>query len=197
MEHEKDSLAIIDSGASKHYLKVNSPVINLRQVNDGANVTLPTGTKIKATHRGDIPVTDLSPTARSCNILPGLTQYALIAVGQLCDDGCDVSFKKHYVVITKNHKIIMKGKRNLRNNMYGINLHNLSFDNNIYQSQLKETNNHAGNLYHLTKTKEVVQYLHCCCFSPATSTWCDAIDKGFFQTWPHLTSRFVRKYLPK
>jgi hypothetical protein len=35
------------------------------------------------------------------------------------------------------------------------------------------------------------------CFSPATSTWTDAIDAGFFTTWPGLTAALVRKHLPK
>ena len=29
------------------------------------------------------------------------------------------------------------------------------------------------------------------------ATWCDAIDRGYFITWPGLTSTLVRKHLPK
>jgi hypothetical protein len=35
------------------------------------------------------------------------------------------------------------------------------------------------------------------CFSPVIKTWTQAIDAGFFTTWPGLTSALVHKYLPK
>ena len=159
-----DPIAAIDSGASKHYLKINSPVTDLREVNDGAIVTLPTGSEIKATHRGVIPISDLSLRGRSCDLFPGLTQYALIAVGQLCDDGCDVNFTRKFVEVTKNGKLIMKGKRNLKNGMYEVNLKNIMLDNNYINSVQHKTTPQISNLYHLTKTKEVIQYLHRCCF---------------------------------
>ena len=104
--NETGPLRIIDSGASEHYLKINSLVINIWEINDGANVTLLTGTQIKATHHGNIPVTNLSPSARSCNIFPGLTQYALVSVAQLCNNYCDVFFKKRYVIVAKQNKIL-------------------------------------------------------------------------------------------
>ena len=42
-----------------------------------------------------------------------------------------------------------------------------------------------------------MQILHRAAFSPATSTWTQAIDVGYFTTWTGLTSELVRKYLPK
>ena len=45
--------------------------------------------------------------------------------------------------------------------------------------------------------KDVIEYLHRYCFPPPITTWCKAIDKGFFATWTHITSALVRKHLPK
>ena len=42
----------------------------------------------------------------------------------------------------------------------------------------------------------LVQFLHRACFSPVMDTWCNAIDAGYFTTWPGLTSKLVRKHLP-
>ena len=42
----------------------------------------------------------------------------------------------------------------------------------------------------------LVQFLHRAYFSPVVDTWCKAIDAGYFTTWPGLTSKLVRKYLP-
>eukprot|EP00957_Ditylum_brightwellii_P146159 11128828-Ditylum_brightwellii.AAC.1 len=42
-----------------------------------------------------------------------------------------------------------------------------------------------------------MQFLHEAVGSPVPSTWIDAINQGFFITWPSLTAANVRKYLPK
>ena len=44
---------------------------------------------------------------------------------------------------------------------------------------------------------DLVHYLHRCAFSPAVTTWTKAIYAGYFTTWPGLTSKLVRKHLPK
>ena len=107
---DTDPLAVVDSGATKNYFKINSPVVNLHEINDGAEVKLPTGYDITATHQAEIPFHNdiLSREARQCKIFPGLTQYALLSVGQLCDDGCNVSFRKREAVVTKNGKLLFK-----------------------------------------------------------------------------------------
>ena len=43
----------------------------------------------------------------------------------------------------------------------------------------------------------MVQYLHQCAFITVVHTWTKSIDAGYFSTWPGLTSKLVRKYLPK
>ena len=43
----------------------------------------------------------------------------------------------------------------------------------------------------------MVQYLHAACFSPVPSTWCKAIRRGYFATFPGLTEKLVQKHLPK
>jgi hypothetical protein len=45
--------------------------------------------------------------------------------------------------------------------------------------------------------RDLVIFLHRACFSPVVDTWCKAIDNGNFATWTGLTSKLVRKHLPK
>ena len=116
----------MDSGTSKHYMKINSPLQKIHCVNDGERVVLPNGEQIVSTHRGSVPIPTLSPQAREAHVFPGLTQSSLISISQLCDDGCDVNFKKNWAYVYKNKKLIMKGKRNFRNGMYEINLTNIN-----------------------------------------------------------------------
>jgi len=35
--------------------------------------------------------------------------------------------------------------------------------------------------------------MHAACFSPCLTTWCKAIDLGYFKSWPGLTSKRVRQ----
>ena len=37
--------------------------------------------------------------------------------------------------------------------------------------------------------------MHGACYSPCVDTWCKAIEKGYFKTWPGLTSARVRRYV--
>ena len=55
---------------------------------------------------------------------------------------------------------------------------------------------HAANVYSMQTIPELIKYLHQACWSPTVDTWCKAIDKGFFATFPGLTSAAVRKHLP-
>jgi hypothetical protein len=58
--------------------------------------------------------------------------------------------------------------------------------------------NFANSAYKEKKTiEELISFLHVAVGSPTVATWGTAIDKGFFNTWPGLTSSFVRKRLPK
>ena len=43
---------------------------------------------------------------------------------------------------------------------------------------------------------ERIAFLHWCAGSPPLSTFCKAIDAGFFRSWPQLTSKLVRKHMP-
>ena len=49
----------------------------------------------------------------------------------------------------------------------------------------------------MTMKADLVQYLHRAIINPVVSTWTQAIDSGFFSTWPGLTSDLVRKHLLK
>ena len=55
----------------------------------------------------------------------------------------------------------------------------------------------VNSIYHLTRMRDIVQYLHKACFYPPKSTWIKAIQAGYFTTWPGLTSDAVMKFLPE
>ena len=57
-------------------------------------------------------------------------------------------------------------------------------------------NYHANNVYAMRTKKDLAQYLHQACWSPVTTTWTNAIIKGFLTTFPGLTTNLVSKHLP-
>ena len=43
---------------------------------------------------------------------------------------------------------------------------------------------------------DAIKFMHAACFSPCVCTWCQAIDAGYFSTWPGLTSKRMRQFIP-
>ena len=44
---------------------------------------------------------------------------------------------------------------------------------------------------------QLVRYLHACAGYPTTNTWCQAINRGYYISWPGLNASRVKMYLPK
>ena len=57
--------------------------------------------------------------------------------------------------------------------------------------------NEASNVKLLRTKPDLAKYHHLSCWSPVLTTWCNAINAGYFATFPGLTTKFVRKHLPK
>ena len=51
--------------------------------------------------------------------------------------------------------------------------------------------------YHMNTLTYLVQFLHRYYFNPVVDTWYKAINAGYLTTWTGLTSKLVRKHLPK
>ena len=57
--------------------------------------------------------------------------------------------------------------------------------------------NTLNNVYAMRTKSDLIKYLHLACWSLSVTTWCKATDRGYFATFPGLTSQQVRKYLLK
>jgi hypothetical protein len=125
--------------------------------------------------------------ARQAHILPGLVHNSLISVGQLCDNGCIVTFTHDQVTVTKNKKSVMHGSRDPKSRLWRVNLTQKS---EIHETQCNHT--HGNN-----NQKDLINYLHAACFSPVKSIWITAIKNGNFLSWPGLTEHAVEKHLSK
>ena len=56
---------------------------------------------------------------------------------------------------------------------------------------------YANNTYAMTSKASLVQYLHQAAFSPPKATLLKALHNNQIVTWPVLTVKAVKKYLPE
>ncbi len=155
-----------------------------------------------ATHTALLPgdgiLPPLSLLARRAHVFPSMTNNPLLSIGQFCDDGYDATFTSDAVLLSKQGHMFSIGTRNPINGLWTVDLSN----NTKSLAQNPPTAiplrlplvNSAQNMKTLP---DLVHYFHRACFSPVIKTWTQAIDAGFFTTWPGLTSALVRKHLPK
>ena len=114
-----------DSGATNHYFRIEDiNVLNkVQKMEHTKYVKLPNSSNIIVTHQGMLPFTnEISDAAKTVQILPQLTNCSLLSIGQLCDDNCWGLFNKKDLLIFKNKKLILKGKRNKFDGLWDVRL---------------------------------------------------------------------------
>jgi hypothetical protein len=178
---------ILDCGCTSKFLSATAPCSNKQEAHVPLSVNMPNGTTIQSSHTCDLLLADLTPQARQAHIFPGLVHNSLISVGQLCDNGCNVTFTQEQVMVSKNRKCVMYGSRDPRSRLWRVDLKQ-RFETN----QLQYNHAHDNN-----SQKDLINYLHAACFSRVKSTWITAIKNGHFTSWQGLTKHAVEKKLSK
>jgi hypothetical protein len=144
---------------------------------------MPNGTTIQSSHTCNLLLTGFPLKARQAHIIPGLVHNSLISVGQLCDNGCSVTFAHDQVTVTKNKECVMRGSQDPKSRLWRVDLKQ-KFEKHEIQCNHAHDNNNQ---------KDLINYLHAACFSPVISTWIMAIKNGNFLSWPGLTEHAVEK----
>ena len=189
-----------DAGTTGHFvqkpqhLSYDGPIFNVQQTAIPISVTLPDNSTMTNTHEATLRLPGVSPSASKAYVFNNMAS-SLLSIGQLCDDGCIATFDKDSVVIAKDNAVILQGKRDPSTKLWMVDL-NCS----PTMSPLPGPNviQYAANAAIAQETvPERVAFLHWCAGSPQLSTWCKAIDAGFYRSWPGLTSKLVRKHMPQ
>jgi hypothetical protein len=130
-------------------------------------------------------------------------QAALLSIPKLCDAGCTAHFSETDVVImTQDGTVALIGRRDPLTKLWEVPL-TPHHDDPTKQHSPSETTpkptvrDYAHNAYKQRTKQDLLTFLHAAAGSPTVATWCTTTDKGFYPTWPDLTSTLVRKYLPK
>ena len=149
----------------------------------------------------ELLLTKLPKEAREAHEAPTITNN-LLSVSVLCDAGCDVWFHMHGCEISFNGETIIRGWRDMKSNMWRISLipdggNNIipADDSSDIISEVKIPDFLANSVYECETTCQLIQFYHATMGFPVVSTWCKAIDAGYFRGWPSLTSKRVRKFI--
>jgi hypothetical protein len=140
-----------------------------------------------SSHTAALDIPELSGSASVVHVFPAMANNSLLSVGQLCNEGCYVTFRLEGVTIfNPSGRAILKGVRDLGTGLWCINLRK-----NEPESPIAS----ANNVYELLNTGALVNYLHKALFSPKKSALLRAVRNGNLITWPGLTEEAIHKHL--
>jgi hypothetical protein len=140
-----------------------------------------------STHTASLGIPELSEAASVLHAFPAMAKNSLLSVGQLCNEGCSVTFEIDGITIFNSiGKEILKENRGLDTGLWYINFHKEIPHNPIAA---------ANNLYEVRNTGSLVNYLHKAMFSPTKAALIKAVKKGHLTTWPGLTEDAINMHL--
>ena len=151
-------------------------------------VGLPNGPQLKSTNVAcELNLPQVPAQGSQAHLFPASMHIALMSICQLCDAGCQATFDQTSVSITNHGDTILTGYCDFTTGLWRIPL-------SMRESPLRQQINSA---YQTKSLIDLFAFLHAAAFSPSTTTWLNTIKKGFFQSWPGLTTEVVSKYLLK
>ena len=109
--HNVIKWAILDSGATSHYIMTIAPVHKKIPAVSPITVTLPDGTRVSSTHECELALPQLPAAARFGHISPSLASHSLLLVVKLCNAGCDVSFKDIICELRFRGRLLLSGSK--------------------------------------------------------------------------------------
>ena len=175
---------ILDSGSSGHFFGINFPLHNVRPNPHPVSVELPNQDTIKSTHIGDLPLPLLPHEARIGHQFPEFGPTSLISLGLLCDHGCEAHFTAQTVTVTLNTSVILHSYRN-------------PTTRGLWILDLPPSHVAMNAINHKASAEDLVAFAHRALFSPAISTLCRALSKGFLPPFPGLSPATLAKYPPR
>jgi hypothetical protein len=96
--------AILDSGATRHFLTTVAPMTNICPTNKPIIARLPNGDRIHSMHTCTLNIPALPASEQHAHIIPICASYSLISIVTLCNAGCNVVFTKIGCTITYRGK---------------------------------------------------------------------------------------------
>ena len=105
----KSNYALLDSGATAHFLLQGTPVVNKQPTSNPLRIKLPDGSFIESTHTCNLNIPWLPSEITEAHIVPGLQHSSLISTRKFCDAGCTVRFDTDECKIFYKDKLVLAG----------------------------------------------------------------------------------------
>ena len=183
-----------DTGASGNYIRLKDALIlkDKKRTDIGPKVRLPDNSIITTNTEGHLPLKNLPHSATHAHIFPDIKSASLLSIGQLCDSNCTAIFTKNdLTILNEEQHPVLNGVRNTVDGLWDVPLKQPNPNNNHTPP------NKLNAVLRLDKTKsDLALFLHAAAGYPTKSTLITAIKKGYFMTWPGLTTELIQKYLP-
>jgi hypothetical protein len=191
---QKTETAFVHTGASNNYLCPDAPHETTHNNLPTVTVGEPGGGFLRSTGSCNLTCPKALPAAKSSHILPGI-HTSLVSVGKFCDANCFAVFTQDKVHIYNSNEATQKLLDNLEQK------HEIALNgerdqtNGLWWTSLQKQQ--VNSMLKTTTIEEQMQFLHAAAGYPVPSTWIQAIQKGYYISWPGLTAENVQRYLPK
>jgi hypothetical protein len=190
--------AILDSGATSHFLTTNAPAKNICAATAPLVARLPNGERVQLTHTCTLDLPELPAAARNAHIIPGLASHSLLSVVTMCNASCTLTFTKMGCSIVYCGRTIVCGHKCTCTGLWTVPLqqgHTNTSTSSATNSQA--TPAMAANVKATSSAAKYARYIHQLLCSPPTSTliWALAVSTKL-STIPGLTPAFINNDLP-
>ena len=112
--------AILDSGASSHFLFSTAPISNKIVADRPLGVKFPNGDTLRSSHVAELDLPLLPAAGRQAHIVPGLASHSLVSVVKLCNAGCQVDIRDISGEIRYRGNIIVRCSKDTRTGLWMI-----------------------------------------------------------------------------
>ena len=199
--------AILNPGATSHFLSMYAPLLNRSPALNPLSVTLPNGSKVQSTEEEELDIPILPKPARLAHVIPDLTLHSLLSVVTLCNAGCEVIFHKTHAIVKYKGKIVLQGRKYTKTGLWMVPLQQTKpttavvatnkahvINNALHSNQNKEF---ASNVLQTSTKAELALFHHQSVGSPPKSTFLKSI-RSHPKQWPTfkgLTYEITSKHL--
>jgi hypothetical protein len=161
--------AILDSGATRHFLTTNAPSWNIIPATIPIIAWLPNGEWVQLTHTCTLDLPALPSGARTAHIIPSLALHSLLLVVTICNTGCNVTFTKIGCTITYHGRTIICSRKCTRMGLWMIPLTN-GITTLPHSTSDPTPITMAAHVVATLSATEYTRYVHQCLCSPPPTT---------------------------
>ncbi len=193
------SWAILDSGATSHFLTTNAPASNIIPATVPLIARLLNGGKVQSTHTCTLDLPELPAGARAAHIIPRLASHSLLSFITICNSGCMVTFTKINCTIAYHGRTIICGHKCTQTGLWMVPITKNTGNQATcpVPPTAAPTSAVAANVNATSSATKYARYIHQCLCSLPAATLLGALNcSEELATIPGLTPHLIKFHLP-